>query len=743
MPGGFLNQGGTGSPGAVGRNPQTRPAVSAVSQSVENSTRLLGVASTAAPTILSFTGTGGLTSTGTATATHAQRVAPSAGLTLDGGAVAAHRLDHVASGGLVTSGAAATQTRPSRFTASGGLTASGTAPITHTAHAPGTGGLVSSGAATATHQQNHIASGGVATGGAGAAVKRQTVTAAGGGVMSGASLAARLQRVTATGGVVSAGTATTTQVHVVAASGGAVFGGVADVQTRPVRYVGVGGASVGGSATTITRRDAIAAGGLAVAGAADVQHTSIHIPAAGLVVGGSATTTRGLAALGAGGLVTDGAAVVETRPTRDAYAGTGGTALAGAAVATLHITRTYDALGGLSTGGAATATSFDASAPIPAPAPIVPIGPGAGDRSIRRAQIKELQRERQRIRDLRSEHGEDITPEVTRAIVVRAHVAEGGFTVAGRAIVEIVHAAAVVAEIVAAVDAPLGIVTLTDAISDVTRYYADIWPALAEHLADRPVAIKRYIQSGAVYERDGWPDMPDTIARVAVPRRKGGPDHLTPLFNDRADLGWVLAHVGDVELHTYSKRASHDRPDWLVFDLDPGEGCDMVDCAHAAIVIRDALALHDLSAVVKTSGSKGLHVLVPLDGPTFADVRAFARPFAKLIATEHPELTHQIPRSVRRGKVFIDWTGNGPRRSLAAPYSWRKTSGHDDVSTPLSWAEVEHMSSPVRFSLDAVRARVERGDPWAGVPRGTRLLNLAVALSDDAELVAEDGAFAA
>ncbi|HEU0035923.1 MAG TPA: hypothetical protein VFQ53_35170 [Kofleriaceae bacterium] len=184
------------------------------------------------------------------------------------------------------------------------------------------------------------------------------------------------------------------------------------------------------------------------------------------------------------------------------------------------------------------------------------------------------------------------------------------------------------------------------------------------------------------------------------------------VIDDVPSLLWA-ANLGTLELHPF--QAAIDRPDEpraIVFDLDPGPGCGLRECAHAALALREALA--PLACFVKTSGVKGLHVFVPLNGgATYAEVKPFARAVAQQLAARHPAtLTDRMARAERAGRVFVDTSQNDPGKQTVAPYSLRATSV-PLVSAPLAWSELE---APGHASPAIVLERIARhGDLFADV----------------------------
>ncbi len=249
---------------------------------------------------------------------------------------------------------------------------------------------------------------------------------------------------------------------------------------------------------------------------------------------------------------------------------------------------------------------------------------------------------------------------------------------------------------------------------ELIAYDLAVAPALVAHVAGRALTTARF-PDGVL--GPGWYE---TRCRGAPPWLRLVPPHGMPVVEDRAALVWLAAR-GAVELHPFLAPADRpDAPHAVVFDLDPGPPAGLAEAARVALLVRDAVG--GLRAYPKTSGRKGLHVYVPVEGATFADTKAFAREVAVRLAARVPELVAPtIARAPRAGRVYIDWAQNSARRSTIAAWSPRATP-RPGVSTPLSWAEVEAgLLGP--FSLEEARARYERdGDLFAPVLEGGQRL---------------------
>ena len=200
--------------------------------------------------------------------------------------------------------------------------------------------------------------------------------------------------------------------------------------------------------------------------------------------------------------------------------------------------------------------------------------------------------------------------------------------------------------------------------------------------------------------------------------------------DDLPSLVWV-ANLAALELHTPQARADDpDRPTALVFDLDPGAPATVLDCARVALAVRDLLEQVGLRCVVKTSGSKGLHLSVPLRPSASADAtKAFALALARVLESRDPKrVTVTMAREQRPGRVFVDWSQNDRHKTTIAAYSLRGTTPRPNVSTPLSWDELtgalaDDDADALRFESDDVLARVERlGDLYADSLAGNQVL---------------------
>ena len=224
------------------------------------------------------------------------------------------------------------------------------------------------------------------------------------------------------------------------------------------------------------------------------------------------------------------------------------------------------------------------------------------------------------------------------------------------------------------------------------------------------------------------PDVP----RARLDARAAGPERKWvdfPLVNDELALLW-MANMGCIDMNTwYSRIDRPDRPDFVLFDLDPTPEVPWAQTVEVALLVRELLDGLGLASFPKTSGGKGFHVLVPLDRrSTYDDSRAFAEHVARAIARTQPELATTEWAKARRRGVLIDANQNGEGKTIASAYSVRPRPGAP-VSTPLSWDEVDPARlDPAAFTMAAVLARVERhGDLFAPVLKTRQSLSKALA----------------
>jgi bifunctional non-homologous end joining protein LigD len=252
---------------------------------------------------------------------------------------------------------------------------------------------------------------------------------------------------------------------------------------------------------------------------------------------------------------------------------------------------------------------------------------------------------------------------------------------------------------------------------DLIAFYARIAPSVLPHLKDRALTLKRYpngVDAQYFYEKNSPSHRPDWVQTATI----GGIPYT--LCQDRPTLVW-LANLADVELHTsLSHAAKPEQPTMLVFDLDPGAPAGVIECCEVALVLRGLFQQLKCESFVKTSGSKGLQMYVPLNTPTsYAQTKPFAKRIAELLEARLPKLvTSRMTKSLRTGKVLVDWSQNDAHKTTVNVYSVRARE-RPTVSAPLTWDEVQAAQRAadaelLSFDTEDVLARVEtEGDLFA------------------------------
>ena len=251
---------------------------------------------------------------------------------------------------------------------------------------------------------------------------------------------------------------------------------------------------------------------------------------------------------------------------------------------------------------------------------------------------------------------------------------------------------------------------------ELAAYYEAIAPVMVPHISGRPVTMERYpsgIGSKGFFHKDVSKGFPEWLERVEVPKKDGVVHH--PIVRDTRSLLWIT-NQNCITPHVWTSRAPNlYYPDICVFDLDPSRP-DLDRLNEAAFALRDLLAELDLTSWVKTSGSKGLHIVVPLDGKTkMGDVARFANAIGAALVERHPDrLTQEFSKADRGTRIYVDTGRNGYSATFAAAYAVRAKPGAP-VSAPCTWEELQRGdASPQAFTLRNLVERVARvGDLWA------------------------------
>ena len=270
---------------------------------------------------------------------------------------------------------------------------------------------------------------------------------------------------------------------------------------------------------------------------------------------------------------------------------------------------------------------------------------------------------------------------------------------------------------------------------DLLAYYEAVAPVLVPHLKDRPFTMRRYPDGAygkAFFQKDAPKGMPEWIPTIRIqvtsrdtPRTKRWIN--APLVNDELALLWMV-NMGCIDMNAWYSRADKlDRPDFVLFDLDPSPDVGFEETIQVALHVKEALDALGLVSFAKTSSAEGMHVLVPVERRhTYDDTRRFSEIVAGAIARSYPKLaTTQWSKAKRRG-VLIDANQNGEGKTIASAYSVRPRPGAP-VSTPLRWDEVKSGLDPREFTLEVVQQRVTRfGDLFEGVLTTRQRLNEAL-----------------
>jgi bifunctional non-homologous end joining protein LigD len=260
---------------------------------------------------------------------------------------------------------------------------------------------------------------------------------------------------------------------------------------------------------------------------------------------------------------------------------------------------------------------------------------------------------------------------------------------------------------------------------ELAAYYEGMAPVLLPHLRGRPVTMERYpsgIGKKGFWQKDVSRSCPAWLERVAVPKKDGVVHH--PVVTDARSLRWMTNQNTITQHVSTSRLPDLYHPDICVFDLDPSKE-DWAAVRAAALRLRDLLEKLSLPSWVKTSGSKGFHIVVRLDGTAdMEQVAHFANGVGALLVKLAPDaLTQEFSKADRRGRIYVDTGRNGYAATFAAPYTVRAKRGAP-VSAPCTWAEIERGEvEPGSFNLRNMPERVGQvGDLWAGLRRKGRPL---------------------
>lgn len=262
------------------------------------------------------------------------------------------------------------------------------------------------------------------------------------------------------------------------------------------------------------------------------------------------------------------------------------------------------------------------------------------------------------------------------------------------------------------------------------NYYEMIAPYMLPHLRNRPITMERYhrgINAEGFFQKDVVKGFPEWLERVEVPKKDGTVHH--PIANDVRSLLW-LANQNSITIHVWASRAPKlYYPDICIFDLDPSKEDDADGLRVAALDLRNLLTELGLPSWVKTTGSKGFHIAVPLDGKSdYGVVARFAHTVGRLFVKQHPDtLTLEFKKVDRAGRILVDTGRNDYSATFAAAYTVRARPGAP-ISAPCSWEEVESgEAGPQTFTLRKMEQRVNKvGDLWADLLKSKKSLKMPI-----------------
>ena len=261
---------------------------------------------------------------------------------------------------------------------------------------------------------------------------------------------------------------------------------------------------------------------------------------------------------------------------------------------------------------------------------------------------------------------------------------------------------------------------------ELASYYETIAPVMLPHLRRRPITMERFhrgIGAPGFFQKDVIKGFPEWLERVEVPKHGGTVHH--PIANDTRSLLW-LANQNSITIHVWPSRTPNlYNPDICIFDLDPSKEDDLETLVKAALNLRDLLSELGLPSWIKTSGSKGFHIAVPLDGKSdFGTVARFAHVVGRVLVQRDPDnLTQEFSKVDRGGRILVDTGRNGYSATYAATYTVRAKPGAP-VSAPCTWEELEKGDvGPRTFTLRTMAQRVsDVGDLWADLMKKKRSL---------------------
>jgi bifunctional non-homologous end joining protein LigD len=247
----------------------------------------------------------------------------------------------------------------------------------------------------------------------------------------------------------------------------------------------------------------------------------------------------------------------------------------------------------------------------------------------------------------------------------------------------------------------------------VIEYYIKIAPKMLDFLSNRPLVLTRFpegIAQKGFYEKDAPQGTPPWVKTMKSYSKTSKRDINFILCNDLDTLIW-LANIAAIEIHIpFSKVGSREKPDMVFFDIDPEPPATYKEATSVALLLKEKLGNLGIEPYVKTSGKKGLHVIIPIFPEySFQETKTFVHKIGRQLATEHQLVVSEFNETKKPGKVFVDYLQNSRRRTMVSPYSLRAVQ-EATVSTPLSWREIEKGIKPTELNISSVVKREK--DPW-------------------------------
>lgn len=265
---------------------------------------------------------------------------------------------------------------------------------------------------------------------------------------------------------------------------------------------------------------------------------------------------------------------------------------------------------------------------------------------------------------------------------------------------------------------------------DLAEYYREVFPLLCPFVDDRILTLERCpdgMEGQCFYQKQKPQGMPANTPTKRIQNATGKRKATDYVLGGALSTQMALVNLGCIPVHVAGTRAkTFPKSDWVCFDLDPSSG-EFADSARVALLIRPALDELGLKSYPKTSGSRGMHIFIPLRiGPTANEVLKFAEGFSAKMAKRHPkEITVEHSIAQRGDRVYLDPFRNGLMQTVVSPYSVRRKA-HAPISTPLSWAEVSPELDPSTFNLGNFRKRLKK-DPWSEFFSNRQTLSKALA----------------